>query len=53
MKGYKDAPDDGMTRSRPSFGVERLGNQYGFSECIGNAPLCEHGFFTSSYTVPC
>ncbi len=33
--------------------VEGLGNQYGFSECIGNAPMCDHGFFHFfPYTVP-
>ncbi|MEZ5744804.1 MAG: hypothetical protein R3D89_14050 [Sphingomonadaceae bacterium] len=53
MKGYKDAPDDWEEQVKDFFGVDRLGNQYGFSECIGNAPLCEHGFFHFlPYTVP-
>lgn len=53
MKGYKDAPDDWEDQVKYFFGVDRLGNQYGFSECIGNAPLCEHGFFhLPPYSVP-
>ncbi|MEO5587618.1 MAG: hypothetical protein ABIQ81_07990, partial [Novosphingobium sp.] len=33
--------------------MARLGNQYGFSECIGNAPLCEAGHFhLPPYSVP-
>lgn len=53
MKGYKDAPDDWEEQVRHFFGVDRLGNQYGFSECIGNAPLCEHDFFhLPPYSVP-
>lgn len=53
MKGYKDAPDDWEEQVKYFFGVEKLGNQYGFSECIGNAPLCDHGFFHFlPYTVP-
>ncbi|MEJ6011668.1 hypothetical protein [Novosphingobium aquae] len=53
MKGYKDAPDDWEDQVKHFFGVERLGNQYGFSECIGNAPLCDHGFFhLPPYSIP-
>lgn len=53
MKGYKDAPDDWEEQVKDFFGIDRLGNQYGFSECIGNAPLCEHGFFHFlPYSVP-
>lgn len=53
MKGYKDAPDDWEDQVKYFFGVEKLGNQYGFSECIGNAPLCDAGFFHFlPYTVP-
>lgn len=53
MKGYKDAPDDWEDQVKYFFGVEKLGNQYGFSECIGNAPLCDNGFFHFlPYTVP-
>jgi len=53
MKGYKDAPDDWEEQVKEFFGVARLGNQYGFSECIGNAAMCEHGFFHFlPYTVP-
>jgi hypothetical protein len=53
MKGYKDAPADWEEQVKAFFGVERLGNQYGFSECIGNAPLCEAGFFHFlPYAVP-
>jgi hypothetical protein len=53
MKGYKDAPDDWEDQVKYFFGVEKLGNQYGFSESIGNAPLCDAGFFHFlPYTVP-
>jgi len=53
MKGYKDAPDDWEEQVKYFFGVDKLGNQYGFSECIGNAPLCDAGFFHfPPYTVP-
>ncbi len=53
MKGYKDAPDDWEDQIKAFFGIERMGNQYGFSECIGNAPLCEAGFFhLPPYSVP-
>ena len=53
MKGYKDAPDDWEDQIKEFFGVSRLGNQYGFSECIGNAPLCEAGHFhLPPYSVP-
>lgn len=53
MKGYKDAPDDWEDQVKYFFGVSKLGNQYGFSENIGNAPLCAAGFFHFlPYTVP-
>ena len=53
MKGYKDAPDDWEEQVKAFFGIARLGNQYGFSECIGNAPMCEAGFFHFlPYAVP-
>jgi len=53
MKGYKDAPADWEDQVKEFFGVDRLCNQYGFSECIGNAPLCEAGYFHfMPYTVP-
>ena len=53
MKGYKDAPDDWEDQVKEFFGIDRMGNQYGFSECIGNAPLCEAGFFhLPPYSVP-
>jgi hypothetical protein len=45
MKGYKDAPEDWEEQVKYFFGVDRLVNQYGFSESIGNAPLCDAGFF--------
>jgi hypothetical protein len=45
MKGYKDAPADWEEQVKYFFGVDRLANLYGFSECIGNAPLCDAGFF--------
>lgn len=53
MKGYKDAPEDWEDQVKDFFGIDRLGNQYGFSECIGNAPLCEHGYFHFlPYSIP-
>jgi hypothetical protein len=53
MKGYKDAPDDWEDQVKYFFGVNKLGNQYGFSECIGNAPMCDAGFFHFlPYAVP-
>ena len=53
MKGYKDAPDDWEQQVKDFFGIQRMGNQYGFSECIGNAPLCDAGFFhLPPYSVP-
>jgi hypothetical protein len=53
MKGYKDAPENWEEIIKDFFGVKKLGNQYGFSECIGNAPLCDAGFFHFfPYTVP-
>ncbi len=53
MKGYKDAPDDWEDQITTFFGIPRMGNQYGFSECIGNAPLCEAGYFhLPPYSVP-
>ncbi|MFA7601436.1 MAG: hypothetical protein WCY29_00385 [Novosphingobium sp.] len=53
MKGYKDAPDDWEDQIKAFFGVDFMGNQYGFSECIGNAPLAEDGFFyLPPYSVP-
>ncbi len=53
MKGYKDAPDDWEDQVKYFFGVDTIGNQYGFSECIGNAPMCSEGYFHFlPYTVP-
>ena len=53
MKGYKDAPADWEDQIKYFFGVDKLGNQYGFSECIGNSPLCDAGYFHFlPYTVP-
>lgn len=53
MKGYKDAPADWEEQVKYFFGVDRLGNQYGFSECIGNAPMCKCGYFhLPPYAVP-
>lgn len=53
MKGYKDAPDDWEDQIKAFFGVDFMGNQYGFSECIGNAPLCRAGFFhLPPYSIP-
>jgi len=53
MKGYKDAPEDWEQQIKDFFGVSKFGNQYGFSECIGNAPLCDAGYFhLPPYSVP-
>ena len=53
MKGYKGAPDDWEEQIKAFFGVDFMGNQYGFSECIGNAPLCRAGFFhLPPYSIP-
>jgi len=53
MKGYKDAPADWEQQVLDFFGIEKLGNLYGFSECIGNAPLCDAGFFHfMPYVIP-
>jgi hypothetical protein len=45
MKGYKDAPADWEEQVKEFYGISKLGNLYGFSECTGNAPLCDAGFF--------
>jgi hypothetical protein len=53
MKGYKDAPDDWEQQIKDFFGVAKFSNQYGFSECIGNGPLCDAGYFhLPPYSVP-
>ncbi|MDE8650883.1 hypothetical protein [Novosphingobium album (ex Liu et al. 2023)] len=53
MKGYKDAPADWEDQIKRFFGIAKLGNLYGFSECIGNAPLCDAGFFHfMPYAIP-
>jgi len=53
MKGYKDAPDDWEQQIKDFFGVDRFANQYGFSECIGNGPLCDAGYFhLPPYSIP-
>ena len=53
MKGYKDAPDDWEQQIKDFFGVTKFSNQYGFSECIGNGPLCDAGYFhLPPYSVP-
>jgi hypothetical protein len=53
MKGYKDAPADWEDQVKAFFGVRKIGNLYGFSECIGNAPMCDAGYFHfMPYAVP-
>jgi hypothetical protein len=53
MKGYKDAPDNWEEIIKDFFGVDRIGNMYGFSECIGHAPMCSHGHFhVLPYAIP-
>jgi hypothetical protein len=45
LKGYKDAPANWEEFVKEFFGVDRMANLYGFSECVGNTALCEHGYF--------
>jgi hypothetical protein len=53
MKGYKDAPDNWEEIITDFFGIDKLGSMYGFSECIGHAPLCDHGYFHFlPYVIP-
>jgi hypothetical protein len=53
MKGYKDAPDDWEEVVKAFFGVAKLCNLYGFSECISSAPLCDAGYFHFlPFTIP-
>lgn len=53
MKGYKDAPDNWEAIIKEFFGIERFSSMYGFSECIGHAPLCKHDYFHFlPYTIP-
>ena len=53
MKGYKDAPDDWEEIVKQFFGIGKLANLYGFSECMGNSPLCDAGYFhVFPYTIP-
>jgi hypothetical protein len=53
MKGYKDAPDNWEDIIKEFFGIDRFASMYGFSECIGTAPLCQHDYFHfMPYTLP-
>jgi hypothetical protein len=53
MKGYKGAPDNWEEIIKDFFGIDRIGNMYGFSECIGHAPMCSHGHFhVLPYSIP-
>lgn len=53
MKGYKDAPDNWEEIIKDFFGIKKLASMYGFSECIGHAPLCDHGYFHFlPYVIP-
>jgi hypothetical protein len=45
MKSYKNAPDNWREIIMQFFGVDRLASLYGFSECMGSAPCCSHGFY--------
>jgi hypothetical protein len=45
MKGFKTAPENWREIVLEFFGVERLCTSYGFSENMGNAPMCTHGFY--------
>jgi len=52
MKGYKDAPDNWREIVMDFFGVERLATMYGYSENMGNAPMCSAGFYhVLPYTI--
>jgi hypothetical protein len=53
MKGYKDAPDNWEEIIMSFFGINKLSNLYGFSECMGNSPICDAGYFhVFPYTIP-
>jgi hypothetical protein len=53
MKSYKGAPDNWEEIIKDFFGIDRIGNMYGFSECIGHAPMCSHGHFhVLPYAIP-
>ncbi|MCX7283621.1 MAG: hypothetical protein NTX28_06175 [Novosphingobium sp.] len=53
MKGYKDAPDNWEEIITDFFGIPKISNMYGFSECIGHMPMCDHGFFHFfPYAIP-
>jgi hypothetical protein len=53
MKGYKDAPANWEDIVKEFFGIDRFASMYGFSECIGTAPLCKHDYFHfMPYTIP-
>lgn len=53
MKGYKDAPANWEDLVKEFFGIDRFASMYGFSECIGTAPLCKHDYFHfMPYTIP-
>lgn len=53
MKGYKDAPENWEDVIKEFFGIDRLANMYGFSECISPNPMCDHGYFHFlPYNIP-
>ena len=53
LKGYKNAPADWEDQVKEFFGIQKVGNLYGFSECIGNAPMCDAGYFHfMPYVIP-
>ena len=53
MKGYRDAPPDWRQRVTGFFGIDRICSNYGMSECMGLAPMCDAGFFHfNPYTIP-
>jgi hypothetical protein len=45
MKSFKNAPENWREIIMAFFGVDRLCTSYGFSENMGNAPACSHGFY--------
>jgi len=45
MKGFKGAPDNWREIIIDFFGVDRICQSYGFSENMGNAPMCSAGYY--------
>jgi hypothetical protein len=53
MKSYKGASENWENDLTEFFGIPKLSNFYGFSECIGYSPMCEAGYFHfMPYVIP-